>query len=178
MLRAALTALLLALPTLAIAPSGIAASASAQEETRAESFRRGFNSGVLHPEQFAEIDRKRYTAAFLERARGICLANDERVALDACATVGFITGRRAELAHRTRIAETGETYVPYLVGALDPPEGRAQAIRAYQLRVYPDQEALSDAQSRAAAFLTQTRPCIDAFDDAARGSVATTDCPS
>lgn len=177
MLRATLTALLLSLPTFAIAPPSAAMSAS-QEGSRAENYRRGFNSGVLHPEEFSEIDRPEYTQAVLDHGRTACLANDPQTTLRACAAVGFIAGRRAELAYRARTAESGAPYVPYLVGDLDTADQRAQAIRAYRLRVYPDQASLGEAEARAAAFLIETRPCVNRLDAAVRGEGGDTDCPS
>lgn len=177
MLRAATIALLVSFPVLAIAPAEASTAHAAQEESRAENYRRGFNSGVLHPEEFAEIDRPEYTQAVLDHGKAACLADNPQTTLRACTWVGFITGRRVELAYRARIAESGEAYVPYLTGTLDTAEQRAQAIRAYRLRVYPDQEALSDAEARAAAFLIETQPCIDALGDAARAGNTVTDCP-
>ena len=168
MLRAALTALFIALPAGATAPVA-PASASDQQETRAENFRHGFNSGVLEPERFTQIDQPTYTDAMLEQARAACLQEDARIPAQGCATLGALTGRRAELAYRARTAETGETYEPYRTGPFANEAERAQAIRAYHLRANPDAETTEEARNRAASFLEQTQPCIDALEGEARG---------
>jgi len=177
MLRAATIALLVSFPALASAPVEASAARAAQEVSRSESYRRAFNSGVLYPEDFAEIGRPEYTQAVLDHGKVACLADNPQTTLRACTWVGFITGRRVELAYRARIAESGEAYVPYQVGELETAEQRAQAIRAYRLRVYPDQESLNEAETRAAAFLIETQPCVDALQHAARAGQAVTDCP-
>ena len=168
MLRAALTALFVALPAGAATPAALAL-VTEQQVTRAENFRRGFNSGVLEPERFTQIDQPAYTDAMLELARTACLQEDARIPAQGCATLGALTGRRAELTYRARIAQTGETYVPYSTGPFASEAERAQAIRAYHLRANPDAETTEEARDRAASFLEQTQPCIDALEGEARG---------
>lgn len=104
----------------ALIAAAIAAPAFGQAaDTPRDSFLSAWNTGAARPGQFEAIDQPRYTEEMIAAAQTACLANDPRASTNGCATIGFIAGRRAELAYRAHAEANGLTYLPMPDGAAD-----------------------------------------------------------